>query len=383
MSYNHIWAEINLKKIANNIKNLRALVAPETSFMAVVKANGYGHGSVEVSKVALENGADSLGVARINEAIKIRKAGIDCPLLVLGFTDPSDTDKLLEYDLSQTVYSEEIAKKYSEIALETAKKLKVHIKVDTGMGRLGIVVSQDLDFMDKIRSIVSETGLETEGIYTHFASSDSFDKTSASKQLFLYNQLLKELESNDIYIPVKHAANSAAIMELKESHFDMVRCGISMYGLYPSDEVNKNTALEPAMELKCRVVQTKRVPKDFCVSYGSTYKTKSETTLVTIPVGYADGLNRIFSSKGFMLHRGKKVAIAGRVCMDQTVLDVGDMNITQGDEIVIFGEQLGNCISIDEIAKELDTINYEVVTTIMERVPRVYVQGTSNNYDFG
>ncbi len=372
MSYNHVWAEISLEKIANNIKNLKS-ISRSSNFMAVVKADGYGHGSVSVSKVALENGADYLGVARINEAIKLRDAGITAPILVLGYTDPIDTAKLIDYDLIQTVFSKDVARSYGDVAIEKRSELKIHIKVDTGMGRLGIVVDDTMDCIDEVKSIFSMGGLVTEGIYTHFASSDSFDKTSAMDQLIYFNRLLKKMDEEEINIPIIHTANSAAIMEIEESHFDMVRAGISMYGLYPSDEVEKRIELEPAMELKCKVAQVKTVPENFSVSYGSTYKTKSKTTLVTLPIGYADGFNRHFSSNGEMILNGKKVPIVGRVCMDQTVLNAGDIDVSVGDEVVIFGKQKDSTISIDDIAKSLNTINYEVVTTIMERVPRVYV----------
>lgn len=372
MGYNHVWAEISLEKIAKNIKNLKK-ISRSPNFMAVVKADGYGHGSVAVSKVALENGANYLGVARINEAIKIREAGISSPILVLGYTDPEDTGKLLKYDLTQTVFSKEVAKSYSAVANKKQDTLKVHIKVDTGMGRLGIVVDDTVNCFGEVKSIYSLEGLVTEGIYTHFASSDSFDKTSAMNQLDLFNKLLEKMAEEGIDIPIRHTANSAGIMEIEKSHYDMVRAGISMYGLYPSDEVQKNIKLEPAMELKCRVAQVKEVPENFCVSYGSTYKTKSKTTLVTLPIGYADGFNRHFSSNGKMIIGGKKVPIAGRVCMDQTVLDVGNINVSVGDEVVVFGEQNGCSITIDDIARSMNTINYEVVTTIMERVPRIYV----------
>ncbi|MCP4345082.1 MAG: alanine racemase [Desulfobacterales bacterium] len=371
------WAEIDLKAIAHNILELRRITNPGARLMAVVKANAYGHGAGKVADQALKNGADMLGVARLNEGIRLRKEGIEAPVLIFGYTPPSLADKLVEFNLCQTVWSCETARVLSDIALSLGRKIRVHLKTDTGMGRLGLVTTADGEqaALREVESIARLHGLELEGIFTHFASSDSSDKSYTKKQFERFMEFLDKLCQTGPDIPIKHAANSAAIIDMPETHLDMVRAGISLYGLYPSDEVDKSRiSLKPAMEFKAKVIHLKKVPAGFNVSYGSTFQTEKPTTIATIPAGYADGLNRMLSSRGHMLVCGSKAPVVGRVCMDLTMLDVGHIpDVHIEDEVVIFGSQGNSSLTVDEIASALNTINYEIVSTITDRVPRLYI----------
>ena len=380
-----VWAEIDLKAIANNVKELRGITQPGARLMAVVKADGYGHGAVEVARCALQNGASFLGVARIEEGIQIRKAGITVPILVFGYTRPYRAGDLLHYGLTQSVSTAETARELSEVAESLVAKIKIHLKVDTGMGRLGLLPQNfksnhpakiNPDTIAETLAVADLNGLELEGIFTHFASADSADKTYAEYQLELFLNYLKHLQKAGLKPPLTHAANSGAVIDMPRSHLDLVRPGIAIYGLYPSDEVDRQRiTLKPAMVLKSLIIQLKKVPAGFNVSYGSTYTTQQPTTIATVPIGYADGLNRLLSSRGQMLVGGQRVPIVGRVCMDLAMLDVGNVkNVQMGDEVVVFGPQGNETLTVDEMAATLDTINYEIVTGISARVPRVYLK---------
>ncbi len=379
-----VWAEVDLEAIAHNVRELRRITNPAAHLMAVVKANAYGHGVIEVTRKALVNGADFLGVARIEEGIELRKAGVKESVLIFGYTPPELAHKLIKFDLTQTIWSYTTAQALSDIAVSSNQKIKVHLKVDTGMGRLGLlpdchrppVTEQNLmgNAVREAKSISLLAGLELEGVYTHFATADSSDKTYAGKQFEIFVDFLNELRLAGINPPFCHAANSAAIIDMPETHLDMVRAGIAIYGLYPSDEVNKlRIVLNPAMTLKSKIVHLKKVPPGFKVSYGSTYKTQKPTTIASIPVGYADGFSRLLSSRGNMLVHGHRAPIVGRVCMDQTMLDVGHIpDVNLEDEVVIFGRQKDESITVDEIAVSLNTINYEIVSALTARVPIIY-----------
>jgi len=371
-----VWAEVDLKAIAHNIRELRRITNPKARFMAIVKANAYGHGIIEVARQSLENGAEALGVANIEEGIQLRKAGINAPVLIFGYTSPVHAKKLIELDLTQTVYSYEISRALSEAVAAYGKKIKVHIKVDTGMGRLGLLREITDSSVSEVESISRLPMLELEGIYTHFATADKSDRSYAGKQFEIFMDFFNQLRIAGLEIPVTHAANSAAIINMPETHLDMVRAGISIYGLYTSEEVDRSIIkLKPAMELKTKIIHLKKVPAGFKVSYGTTYETEKPTTIATVSIGYADGLNRLLSSKGRMLVCGHSASIVGRICMDLTMLDVGNIpEIAIGEEVVVFGRQGNASISVDEIASTINTINYEVVSTIMERVPRIYLR---------
>lgn len=378
-------AEIDLGAVAHNTRELRRITNPKALMMAVVKANAYGHGVLEISKTVLENGADTLGVARIDEGILIRKAGIDAPILILGYTSPDHTASLVRYDLTQTVGSLDFAESFSKSAGKEKAALKIQLKIDTGMGRLGFMPDPLLlpdhrnDFsriMKEMETIIRLPNLLIQGIYTHFARADIRDKTNSYQQLEIFNDLVERLHlSMGFEAPIRHAANSAAVIDMPDSHLDMVRPGIALYGLYPSQEVERTKILlQPVMELKSKILHLKKVPTGFPVSYGGTWQAKKKTTIATVSIGYADGYNRLLSSAGYMLVCGKKAPIAGRVCMDLTMLDVGNIpEACVNDEVVVFGRQENALISVDEIAETLGTINYEIVSTITDRVPRVFM----------
>jgi alanine racemase len=380
-----IWAEVDLSAIAHNVRELRRCADPKAKVMAVVKANGYGHGAVEVARTALANGAEWLGVARMPEAIPLREAGFGVPIMVFGYTPPADAGRLIDYDLRQSVYSLSAARAYSAAAAARGKRIRVHLKVDTGMSRLGMVpaaLSEKTprhavgeDFIHEATAIARLPGLDAEGIFTHFAASDSADTTYTKQQLALFLDALSALRAAGLEFAFRHAANSAAVIALPETHLDLVRPGIALYGLRPSDEVDLTSiSLQPAMALKARIIHLKSVPAGACISYGMTYRTPAPTVIATIPAGYADGYCRRLSSRGGMLVGGRRVPVVGRVCMDLTMLDVGAVpDACIEDEVVIFGRQGSACISADDLARELGTINYEIVCGLAARVPRVYL----------
>jgi alanine racemase len=385
------WAEIDLSAYAHNIRELKRVTQPQARLMAVVKANGYGHGAIEVARTALQNGAEFLGVARIHEAVELRKAGLEAPILIFGYSSPDSAQTLIEYELTQTVYSPTLAAALSERAARQGKKIKIHIKVDSGMGRLGLLLDEQAGgtshnvpaakTLNVVEAISRLANLDVEGIFTHFATSDSADKSYATAQLERFMDLLNRLERAGLKPPLEHAANSGAVIDMPDSHLDMVRPGIATYGLYPSDEVNQSKVeLKPVMTLKSRIIHLKKVPAGFHISYGITYRTKKPTTIATVPIGYADGFNRLLSSRGCMLVHGKRVPIVGRVCMDLTMLDVGALDVGAlndvmiEDEVVVFGQQGNETVTADELASTLNTINYEIVTSITGRVPRVFLE---------
>jgi len=388
LNSNLIWSEIDLSAISHNVRELRRITSSGSQLMAVVKANGYGHGAVEVALAALKNGADCLGVARMDEGLHLRRAGIAAPILILGYTPPEHSETLVAHHLTQAVYTFEAAEALSEAAARLQTRAKVHIKVDTGMGRLGLLPdSPRISLLGKhlpgnaqrvIESISRLPYVEIEGIFTHFATADSQDKTYTLQQLERFLEFLEKLNVHGLEFPLRHAANSAALIDLPETHLNMVRSGISLYGFYPSGEVSKaRISLAPAMTLKTRVIHVKMVPAGFHVSYGLTYQTENPTVIATVSAGYADGLNRLLSSRGQMLVRGTRANIVGRICMDLTLLDVGHVPDVQiGDEVVIFGSQGQECIPVEEIAEALNTIHYEIVTSLASRVARVFYEST-------
>jgi len=380
-----VRADIDLSALAHNCRELRRLTAPSATLMAVVKADGYGHGAVPVSRVALKNGADWLAVARFSEVVQLREAGIEAPVLLLGYCSPAHAAVLAGRNCRVSVASLEAARELSAVAGREGVVLRVHVKVDTGMGRLGIAVDGlllpgiKMDHPGRALSDVLEIArlphLEIEGIYTHFACADSADKGSAQTQLSRFQEFLEQLRKQGFECPIRHAANSAATIEMPDSHLDLVRPGIAQYGLWPSADTNRRLIdLKPVMSLKSQIVQLKDVPAGFRISYGSTYETAVPTRIATVPIGYADGYSRLLSSRGEMLVRGIRVPVVGRVCMDLTMIDVGAVDgVATGDEVVVMGGQGREEITADEIAELLSTINYEVVTSIAARVERRYV----------
>lgn len=372
--FKRAWAEVNLDHIAHNIREVRRITSKNAKIMAMVKADAYGHGFLEVSKTLLENGADCLAVAFLDEAKQLRKYGIDAPILILGHTPVEWVFDLIDLNITQTVYSYELAKAISKAAAVRNKTVKIHVKIDTGMTRVGFACHDDT--VRTVLSISQLPGLELEGIFTHFASADEKDPTYTRQQFEKFMSICNQLEQNNLDIPIKHACNSAAIIQYPEMHLDMVRPGIVLYGLYPSDEVEQEKIrLKPAMQLKASVVHVKKVPTGVPVSYGRVYTTDRETVIATIPIGYADGYSRTLTGKEHMIAGGKIVPVIGRICMDYCMIDATDVkDIKVGDEVVIFGEKDGLSIPVESIAENMGTINYEIVCIIGKRVPRVYIQ---------
>lgn len=366
------WVEVDLGAIESNTAAIKALLPSGTRLMAVVKANAYGHGAVPVALTTLAAGAEWLGVATPAEGWELREAGIDAPILVLGAAWPFEAELYLQSNLRATVTTLDEAQALSEAATRAGGRVLVHVKVDTGMGRLGVPFDRAAEFIAAVSRLPH---LEVEGLFSHFATSDEADLTFARQQLERFNQALGDLERLRIPIPLRHMANSGGIFNLMpEAAFDMVRLGISLYGYHPSGSVPRRVELRPALRWLARAVFVKRVAAGTPISYGSTYRTERETTIVTLPVGYADGLRRQLSNKGQILMHGRPVRIAGRVCMDQVMLDVGELPVNTGDKAVIIGEGDGSRITADDIASWLGTISYEVLTGISLRVPRVYLR---------
>ncbi len=369
-----VWAEVNLDAIRHNIKQLMGIISPGTKFMAVVKANAYGHGAGRVAGAALEEGAAYLGVARVTEGEKLRLSGIDAPILVLGYTPPSEYPALLKYNLSQTVYDLEDARELSTAAVKSGKKIVVHVKVDTGMSRLGFQAGEQASIRD-ILSLTSLPNLEIEGIFTHFATADSQNKDYTIMQWQKFNMVLDALKQEGLEFRYRHVANSAALIDMPETHLDMVRAGIAIYGYYPSSEVrSKRVNLKPAMSIKAVVAHVKRVPPGTGISYGITHITTKDSIVATISAGYADGYSRLLSNRGEVLLHGKRAPVTGRICMDQFMVDVSHIpGVKKGDIAVLMGRQGEEEVTADEIASRINTISYEVLCAISARVPRVYV----------
>lgn len=383
--YYRVEARINLDTICNNIDEVRRNINDNTKIMAVIKADGYGHGAVALATV-LKDKVDAYGIAIIEEGIELRLAGFEKPILILGFTPHQQYEDLLKYDISQTVFQYDMAKRLSDIAVSLGKQVKIHIKIDTGMTRIGF---KDTDeSIQIIKEISKLPNLIIEGLFTHFACADESDKTSVRKQLSRFLVFADKLEKEGIHIPVKHVSNSASIIDLPEANLDMVRSGIVTYGMYPSDEVNKNSLmLQPALTLKSNVVYVKEVEAGTGISYNSTYITEHDSVIATIPVGYADGYPRQLSSKGRVLIHGKSAPIVGRVCMDQFMVDVTNIpDVKEGDMVTLIGQDGDESISIEEVANLVGSFNYELVCDIGKRVPRVYYKegkkvGTADYYN--
>ena len=368
-------AEINLDNLKHNLKEIRRVADSQAAICAVVKADGYGHGALEVAQTALDCGVSYLAVAFLDEALQLRKEGIKAPILILGFTPEEQFDKIVEHDITQTVYKVSSAQKLSLEAKKQGKKAKIHIKLDTGMSRIGF--QAEPSSIDEIKKIFSMENLEVEGMFTHFSKADEKDKTFTEEQFKKYMAVAETLEKDGFKIPIKHVANSAAIMELPHTHLDMVRPGIILYGLYPSDEVDKSRIdLKPVMSLKTRVSHVKILGAGRAISYGGTFITKRQSIIATLPVGYADGYSRLLSSRASVMIKGQRAPVVGRVCMDQCMVDVTDIQgaVEPGEDVLLFGGSGDPTVSTDEIARIIGTINYEVVCGVSRRVPRVYIR---------
>lgn len=378
---NRAWAEVDLDNIAHNVQQIRKFINKKTEIMAVVKADAYGHGVMEVTRTLLSNGVTRLAVSMLDEAIQLRKHGIDVPILILGYTDPARAEEIILNDVTQTVFSHDLAQALSDASVKLDKRVKIHIKIDTGMTRVGFMPGYSA--VKNVVEISKLPGIIIEGLFTHFASADEKDRSYTNMQFERFMSICSELSRIGVHIPVKHVCNSAATLEYPEMHLNMVRTGIILYGLYPSEEISRNIVdLRSAMTLKANIIMVKDVEKDTCISYGRSFTTDRESKIATLPIGYADGYTRLLSNKGKVLINGQLAPMVGRICMDQCMVDVTDIKgeVKVGDEVVLFGKQGDMEIKLEDIAALVDTINYEIVSVIGKRIPRVYTSGgTVNN----
>lgn len=373
--YQRIRAEISLDAIAHNFEEMRKRIRKDTKIIAVIKADGYGHGADAVARLIHDyDYIWGFAAATVEEAIALRKSGVTKPILILGLVFEEHFQELAAFDIRLTVSDMETAQKFAEAAAHTGKQALVHIALDTGMTRIGF--SDTEESAEEIEKITQIPGLEIEGIFTHFARADEYDKSPALVQLSRYQHFVQLLKKRGIEIPLCHCSNSAGIMRISEANMDAVRAGITIYGVYPSDEVEKEALdLIPAMELKSHVSYVKKVKPGTEVSYGGTFVTEKDTVIATIPVGYADGYPRTLSNKGWVLIHGKKAPILGRVCMDQFMVDVTHIpDVAKGDEVTLLGRDGEEWIDADTIGNLSGRFSYEFLCEISKRVPRIYIQ---------
>jgi len=366
------WAEIDIDALKSNMNQIKARVGENVRVAAVVKANAYGHGSLEIMEPLMEAGAEMIVVSSVNEAVEMRKRFTRAQTLVLGLTPEDNVEDVIKYGIIQTITSENQAVILSETAERLGMGVSCHIKIDTGMNRIGFKVTEDS--ADCIKRISELPGIHINGMFSHFATADEADKTFMKLQFERFCRMSDMLEERGVKPPIKHIANSAAILDFPESHMDMVRSGIITYGIYPSDEVNHDCIeLKPAMSLKTRVSHIKRMSEDEGISYGLTETVGKGSIIATVPVGYADGYMRAFSGKADVLINGKRARIKGRVCMDQMMVDVTDIpGIGVGDIVTLIGNDGDETITVDELAGIAGTISYELLCMIGRRIPRVY-----------
>lgn len=384
--YSRVYATVNLDAVASNMRSMRDNLPASTLIMGSVKADGYGHGSVPVAKT-IEPYVFGYAVATIDEGIILRRHGINKTILILGVTHESRYEDLLRYDIRTAMFQYEKAKKLSDLALKQGKKAVVHLALDTGMSRIGM--KADREHAKEAAAIAALEGIEVEGLFTHFARADETDKSAYEEQYRRYKEFLGYLKELGVKIPIRHCSNSAGIVEsLESNHMDMVRAGIAIYGVYPSDEVDHNSVkLTPAMEIKSCITYIKEIEAGTAVSYGGTFVADHTMKVATIPVGYGDGYVRSLSGKGDVLIHGKRAAILGRICMDQFMVDVTDIpDVQEDDEVTLLGSDGAECITMEELAEKSGGFHYEMICDIGKRIPRVYLKdgkvvGTKDYFD--
>ncbi|WP_026883734.1 alanine racemase [Clostridium akagii] len=368
-----VFAEVDLDNLSFNLMGIKKCTK-DAEMIGVVKADAYGHGAVDIVPTLLENGVTRLAVAVISEAVELRSAGISVPIMILGYTPMILTEDIFKYGIEPTVFSYEYVKELSKLAEKDHIDVKVHIAVDTGMGRIGFLPNEES--VEDVYKISKLPNIVIEGLFSHFATSDERDKEYSNIQLEKYKWFLQRLEDKGISIRVKHIANSAAIMDLPNTNFQAVRPGIILYGYYPSEEVKKdNLKLKPVMTLKTNVIHVKKLKKGNYISYGRTFQCQRDSVIATIPVGYADGYSRLLNSKAKVIIKDKFAPVVGRICMDQCMIDITDIkDVKVGDEVILMGQSENCKFNADDMAEILGTINYEIICMISKRVPRVYIK---------
>ena len=371
------WVEIDLDAIAYNCRQIKKWIGEKTELMAVVKGNAYGHGAVMVSKTALENGATRLAVARVDEGIQLRKAGVEAPILVLGYVPVDEMEEVVRWRITPPIIHWHTARAVSELSSSQGVVTPVHVKVETGLGRFGLLPDEVVDFVKRLITLPS---IRLEGLYTHFAVADEQSEDSKAytrKQFETYMKVVQDLEEAGISIPIRHVCNSPATLDFPEAHLDMVRPGTAIYGHYYPDQVPPySVSLRPAISLRTRVGRIRTLPAGSSIGYGRTYTTTKPTTVALLPIGFGDGYSRRLSNKGLVLIRGKRAPIVGRVCMDQTIVDVSAIpDVQLDDEVVLFGRQNGEEITTYEVGSLMDSNFAVAITAVAARVPRVYLKG--------
>ncbi|HCA22306.1 MAG TPA: alanine racemase [Lachnospiraceae bacterium] len=374
-NYNRIEADIDLDAVRYNIEQLKALNPSDRKTLLVIKADAYGHGAVTFAE-EFDDLADYFGVACIDEGVELRRAGVTKPILILGNTDEEDFETAIENDITMAVYNADKCKLLSDTALKLGKKAKVHIKADSGMSRIGFQCNED--GVREASKLLSMEGLDVEGVFTHFAKADTVDKNDAIGQRTRFNEFINALTERGFIFSIKHIDNSAGAMEIHSNGFDMMRLGIAIYGLEPSDEMNRELVLKPAMTLKAHITHIKTLEPGRGISYGWTYVTEKEMRVATVSAGYADGYPRAQSNLGRVLIRGRYAPILGRVCMDQFMVDVTDIPEAElRDEVILFGTDGVLSIPVEEVAEPANSFNYELVCNVARRVPRVYFKNST------
>lgn len=376
MNFSRVHADINLDAVVHNMDAMHALTKPGTKIMAVIKTDGYGHGAIPIAREI--EGLDYLygfAVATAEEALVLREDGAKKPILILGATFPEQYEALLRAQICPAIFSYEAAKELSKAAERLDVQARIHIKLDTGMGRIGFPVSGES--VDTIAQIARLPHMMIEGIFTHFAKADELDKTAANRQLADFLQMTGRIEAKGVHIPVHHCSNSAGILDLPQANLDVVRAGITLYGLHPSEEVRlARMDMQPVLSLKSQVVHVKTLPAGCEISYGGTYVTEKEQRIATIPVGYGDGYARSLSNKGDVLIRGRRAPIRGRICMDQFMVDVTDIpDVRVGDTVTLIGRDGEACITMEELGEKSGRFNYEFACDLGKRIPRIFYRG--------
>lgn len=369
------WAEINLTNAAFNIKNIKSKVGPGVRIMGIIKADGYGHGSVKMAEVLAENGVASFGVATLEEAITLRKAGVSSEIVVLGLTPDLFAETIVEYDLTPVTCSSENAAAFSREGEKAGKIISGYVALDSGMGRIGYLPGDSRAVKD-VEKISHLSHFRIKGLFSHFATADEADKTYATQQESEFLTFYEKCTNHGISLPERTLCNSAGILGIPTAYFDTVRPGIILYGCYPSDEVDRNLLeIKPVMSVKASIVQLKKVGPDFSVGYGRRFISKRDSLIATIPLGYADGLPRPYSAFAEVLIRGVRAPLAGSICMDQSMIDVTDVpGVQPGDEVILMGSDGTHTILADDIGQATGTINYEIVCAFGQRLPKVYTR---------